>query len=192
MSKVEDTCFIKISHFSWRKFVKTQTSRFQVPNNSPAPPSWMVNNSRVCSLRPFSFWSLPRLSACLVPHLLSRVHYSFCQISSPLLSQGLEACSSNKSWNLCFLDEVFNSFIFLRNMFSNEFILTPGAAVQVSICTLKRLLNYLLFCLTFLIFFRTLRRPATCWWRMTLCRSLSRRSWWQTEDRKHSASSQTS
>lgn len=30
-----------------------------------------------------------------------------------------------------FPEEVFNSFSFLRNMFSNEFILCPGATVQV-------------------------------------------------------------
>lgn len=32
---------------------------------------------------------------------------------------------------VCFPEEVFNSFSFLRNMFSNEFILCPGATVQV-------------------------------------------------------------
>lgn len=30
-----------------------------------------------------------------------------------------------------FVEEIFNSFSFLRNMFSNEFILCPGATVQV-------------------------------------------------------------
>lgn len=40
---------------------------------------------------------------------------------------------------LCFAEEVFNSFSFLRNMFSNEFILCPGATVQVSNMTLIRL-----------------------------------------------------
>lgn len=30
-----------------------------------------------------------------------------------------------------FPEEIFNSFSFLRNMFSNEFILCPGATVQV-------------------------------------------------------------
>lgn len=29
------------------------------------------------------------------------------------------------------LEEIFNSFSFLRNVFSNEFLLCPGAAVQV-------------------------------------------------------------
>lgn len=29
------------------------------------------------------------------------------------------------------LEEVFNAFSFLRNMLSNEFILSPGATVQV-------------------------------------------------------------
>lgn len=31
----------------------------------------------------------------------------------------------------CFLEEIFNGFSFFRNLFSNEFLLCPGAAVQV-------------------------------------------------------------
>ncbi|XP_070843672.1 dihydroxyacetone phosphate acyltransferase [Chaetodon trifascialis] len=41
-----------------------------------------------------------------------------------LLASALHAASSNLK------QEVFNSFSFLRNMFSNEFILCPGATVQ--------------------------------------------------------------
>ncbi|XP_041814635.1 dihydroxyacetone phosphate acyltransferase isoform X2 [Chelmon rostratus] len=41
-----------------------------------------------------------------------------------LLASALNAASSNLK------QEVFNSFSFLRNMFSNEFILCPGATVQ--------------------------------------------------------------
>nr|XP_043905086.1 dihydroxyacetone phosphate acyltransferase isoform X1 [Solea senegalensis] len=41
-----------------------------------------------------------------------------------LLASALHAASSNHK------QEVFNSFSFLRNMFSNEFILCPGATVQ--------------------------------------------------------------
>lgn len=41
-----------------------------------------------------------------------------------LLALALHAASSNKK------QEIFNSFSFLRNMFSNEFILCPGATVQ--------------------------------------------------------------
>ncbi|XP_062267244.1 dihydroxyacetone phosphate acyltransferase-like [Platichthys flesus] len=41
-----------------------------------------------------------------------------------LLASALHAASSNNK------QEVFNSFSFLRNMFSNEFILCPGATVQ--------------------------------------------------------------
>uniref|UniRef100_A0A4W6ENM0 Glyceronephosphate O-acyltransferase n=1 Tax=Lates calcarifer TaxID=8187 RepID=A0A4W6ENM0_LATCA len=42
-----------------------------------------------------------------------------------LLASAIHTASSNKK------QEVFNSFSFLRNMFSNEFILCPGATVQV-------------------------------------------------------------
>ncbi|XP_018538672.1 dihydroxyacetone phosphate acyltransferase isoform X3 [Lates calcarifer] len=41
-----------------------------------------------------------------------------------LLASAIHTASSNKK------QEVFNSFSFLRNMFSNEFILCPGATVQ--------------------------------------------------------------
>ncbi|KAM8726182.1 dihydroxyacetone phosphate acyltransferase [Acanthopagrus schlegelii] len=41
-----------------------------------------------------------------------------------LLASAINAASSNQK------QEVFNSFSFLRNMFSNEFILCPGATVQ--------------------------------------------------------------
>uniref|UniRef100_G3NUZ4 Glyceronephosphate O-acyltransferase n=1 Tax=Gasterosteus aculeatus aculeatus TaxID=481459 RepID=G3NUZ4_GASAC len=41
-----------------------------------------------------------------------------------LLASAIHAASSNQK------QEVFNSFSFLRNMFSNEFILCPGATVQ--------------------------------------------------------------
>ncbi|XP_034721611.1 dihydroxyacetone phosphate acyltransferase-like, partial [Etheostoma cragini] len=41
-----------------------------------------------------------------------------------LLALAIHTTSSNQK------QEVFNSFSFLRNMFSNEFILCPGATVQ--------------------------------------------------------------
>ncbi|XP_061563418.1 dihydroxyacetone phosphate acyltransferase [Cololabis saira] len=41
-----------------------------------------------------------------------------------LLASAMHACSCNEK------QEVYNIFSFLRNMFSNEFILCPGAAVQ--------------------------------------------------------------
>uniref|UniRef100_A0A1A7WZZ6 Glyceronephosphate O-acyltransferase n=3 Tax=Iconisemion striatum TaxID=60296 RepID=A0A1A7WZZ6_9TELE len=45
-------------------------------------------------------------------------------IRPALLASAIQAASSNKR------QEVYNSFSFLWNMFSNEFILCPGAAVQ--------------------------------------------------------------
>ncbi|TKS75445.1 Dihydroxyacetone phosphate acyltransferase [Collichthys lucidus] len=45
-------------------------------------------------------------------------------IRPALLASAIHAASSNQK------QEVFNSFSFLRNMFSNEFILCPGATVQ--------------------------------------------------------------
>ncbi|XP_026196863.1 dihydroxyacetone phosphate acyltransferase isoform X2 [Anabas testudineus] len=45
-------------------------------------------------------------------------------IRPALLASAIHAASSNKK------QEVFNSFSFLRNTFSNEFILCPGATVQ--------------------------------------------------------------
>ncbi|XP_037541872.1 dihydroxyacetone phosphate acyltransferase [Nematolebias whitei] len=45
-------------------------------------------------------------------------------IRPALLASAVQTTSSNKK------QEVFSSFSFLRNMFSNEFILCPGAAVQ--------------------------------------------------------------
>uniref|UniRef100_A0A4W6D191 Glyceronephosphate O-acyltransferase n=1 Tax=Lates calcarifer TaxID=8187 RepID=A0A4W6D191_LATCA len=44
-----------------------------------------------------------------------------------LLASAIHTASSNKKRRT---DTVFNSFSFLRNMFSNEFILCPGATVQ--------------------------------------------------------------
>ncbi|XP_029705885.1 dihydroxyacetone phosphate acyltransferase-like [Takifugu rubripes] len=45
-------------------------------------------------------------------------------IRPALLALALRAASSNQK------EEIFNSFSFLRNVFSNEFLLCPGAAVQ--------------------------------------------------------------
>lgn len=45
-------------------------------------------------------------------------------IRPALLASAIQAASSHQK------QEIFNSFSFLRNMFSNEFILSPGATVQ--------------------------------------------------------------
>ncbi|XP_017286889.1 dihydroxyacetone phosphate acyltransferase isoform X2 [Kryptolebias marmoratus] len=45
-------------------------------------------------------------------------------IRPALLASAIQTASSNQK------QDVYNSFSFLRNMFSNEFILSPGAAVQ--------------------------------------------------------------
>lgn len=85
---------------------------------------------------------------------------------------------------LCLPEEVFNAFSFLRNMFSNEFILSPGATVQVRNWNQsgagKRKLTGQSDFMSFVMLLascRTLRRPATCWARLALSRLPNMRFW---------------